>query len=400
MPTLSFCIIVKNEEAALPQCLASVCNVVDEIVVLDTGSTDNTLAIARSFNACVYSFDWCNDFSAARNESLKYVQGDWVLVLDADEVLVPEIIPSLQQAIDSPQHLLINLVRQEVGAAQSPYSMVSRLFRRHRDIYFTRPYHAMIDDSVEALLHREADWQIGYLPDVAILHYGYQASTIAARDKFAKARTIMEGFLADHPTDPYVCSKLGALYNDMGETTLGLQLLERGLQSIRNRSRIDAPTLYELHYHLGCVYGEQNPTQAEQHYQAALQQSILPKLKLGAINNWGNLLKEKGDLIGAKTLYEQALEIDSTLAIAHNNLGITLKALGQFGAAIGHYQTAIDLQPTYAEAHQNLGVVLLKVGSVRESLAAFGQAISLHEKAGSPEGDRLKQGLRNMGLEA
>ncbi len=398
MSTLSFCIIVKNEETALPKCLASVRDIVDEMIVLDTGSTDGTIAIARSFNARVYSFDWCNDFSVARNEVLQYVQGDWVLVLDADEVLVPEIIPSLQQAIDSPHHLLINLVRQEVGAAQSPYSMVSRLFRRHREIHFTRPYHAMIDDSVEALLQREPDWQIGYLPDVAILHYGYQASTIAARDKFTKARTIMEGFLADHPTDPYVCSKLGALYIDMGATMQGLQLLERGLQSIQNRSQIDAPILYELHYHLGCVYGEQNPTQAEHHYQAALQQSILPKLKLGAINNWGNLLKEKGDLIGAKTLYEQALEIDSTLAIAHNNLGITLKALGQFGAAIGHYQTAIDLQPNYAEAHQNLGVVLLKVGSVRESLAAFGQAIALYEKAGSPEGDRLKQGLRDMGF--
>ena len=399
MSTLSFCIIVKNEEAALPQCLASVRDVVDEMVVLDTGSTDSTIAIAQSFNARVYSFEWCNDFSAARNESLKYVQGDWVLVLDADEVLVPEIIPELRQAICSQHHLLINLVRQEVGAAQSPYSMVSRLFRRHPDIHFTRPYHAMVDDSVEAILRHEPDWQIGYLPDVAILHYGYQASAIASRDKFTKARTIMEGFLADHPADPYVCSKLGALYVAMGAKTRGLRLLEWGLRSLQNQSQIEAPILYELHYHLGCVYAEQNSLQAEQHYQLAVQQSILPILKLGAINNWGNLLKEKGDLLGAKALYEQALEIDPALAIAHHNLGITLKALGQFGDAIAHYQTAIDLQPNYAEAHQNLGVVLLKLGSVQESLVAFGQAIALHEKAGSAEGDRIKQGLRAMGFE-
>ncbi len=395
---LSFCIIVKNEEAALPQCLASVRDVVDEIVVLDTGSTDGTIAIAHSFNARVHSFDWCNDFSAARNESLKYVRGDWVLVLDADEVLVPEIVPALRQAIRSPRHLLISLVRREMGAAQSPYSMVSRLFRRHAEIQFTRPYHAMVDDSVEALLRREPDWQIGCLPDVAILHDGYQASTIAARDKFTKARTIMEGFLANHPADPYVCSKLGALYVEMGAITRGLRLLEWGLQSIQRQSQIDAPTLYELHYHLGCVYAEQNSLQAEHHYQAALQQAIFPKLKLGAINNWGNLLKEKGDLAGAKTLYEQALDIDPTLAIAHNNLGITLKALGQIGDAIAHYKTAIELQPDYAEAHQNLGVVLLKTGQVEESLAAFRDAIALHEQAGSPEGDRLRQGLRDMGF--
>ena len=209
----------------------------------------------------------------------------------------------------------------------------------------------------------------------------------------------MEGFLSDHPNDPYVCSKLGALYCEMGAETQGLQLLERGLRSIQNQSQIEAPILYELHYHLGCVYSERDLIQAEQHYQLAVQQSILPKLKLGAINNWGNLLKEKGDLLGAKVLYEQALEIDPALAIAHNNLGMTLKALGQFGNAIAHYQTAIELQPNYAEAYQNLGVTLLKVGSVTESLSAFQQAIALHEQAGSSEGDRLRKALREMGFE-
>lgn len=386
--------IVKNEEAALPQCLASVCDVVDEMVVLDTGSTDGTIAIAHQFNAKVYSFEWGNDFSAARNEALQYVRGDWVLVLDADEVLVPDIVADLQQAICSEQHLVINLVRQEVGAAQSPYSMVSRLFRRHPEVYFTRPYHAMIDDSVDALLQRESDWQIGYLPEVAIVHDGYRSDVIAAKNKVAKARSIMEGFLAKHPHDPYVCSKLGALYVEIGETQKGLLLLERGLQS----SLLNAPLLYELHYHLGSVYHQHQPLQAEHHYQIAAQQPILPKLKLGALNNWGNLLKEKGNLSQAKVLYQQVLEIDPTLAIAHNNLAMTFKSLGQLTSAIDHYQIAIDLQPDYADAHQNLGVVLLKVGQVSESLAAFRRAIDLHEQQGSSEGDRLRQGLQDMGF--
>ncbi|KAM3097552.1 glycosyltransferase [Phormidesmis sp. 146-35] len=395
MVSLSFCIIVKNEEAALPKCLASVRDVVDEMVVLDTGSTDETQAIARQWGAAVYSFEWCDDFSAARNESLKYVHGDWVLVLDADEVLVPEIVPDLKQAIQNEQRLLVNLVRQEIGAAQSPYSLVSRLFRRHPDLYFSRPYHAMVDDSVNELLQRESQWQIGYLPKVAILHDGYQPDVIAARDKFAKARSIMEGFLKTHPSDPYVCSKLGALYVEMGEVPKGLSLLERGLYA----ANIDIPILYELHYHLGSVHSELgNAIQAERHYQTAAEQPILPKLKLGALNNWGNLLKEKGNLIQAKQLYEQVLEIDPTLAIAHNNLAITLKSMGQFVEAIAHYQIAIQLQPQYAEAYQNLGVALLKIGQVPESLAAFRSAIALHQQTGSPEGDRLRQGLQDMGF--
>ncbi|MEW5860877.1 MAG: glycosyltransferase family 2 protein, partial [Cyanobacteriota bacterium] len=195
--------IVKNEEASLPQCLNSVKNVVDEMVVLDTGSTDKTVEIAREFGAKVYHFEWCNDFSAARNESLKYVQGDWVLVLDADEVLKPEIVPQMKQAMMSDRNLVINLIRQEVGASQSPYSLVSRLFRNHPDVRFSRPYHSLVDDSVAELLPREPQWQIVSLSDVAILHYGYQPGAIASLNKFARAQAAMEGFLASHANDPY-----------------------------------------------------------------------------------------------------------------------------------------------------------------------------------------------------
>jgi glycosyltransferase involved in cell wall biosynthesis len=189
--TISLCIVVKNEEIALPECLNSVKDIVEEMVVLDTGSSDRTVEIARQFGAKVHHFTWCNDFSAARNEALKYVSGDWILVLDADEVLVPEIVPDLQQAMNSDRFLVINLLRQEVGAVQSPYSLVSRLFRRHPDISFSRPYHAMIDDRVAEILHREPDWQICSLDKVAILHYGYQQQQIAQKDKFVHAEQIM-----------------------------------------------------------------------------------------------------------------------------------------------------------------------------------------------------------------
>ncbi|MER3435487.1 MAG: glycosyltransferase [Leptolyngbya sp. ERB_1_1] len=388
--------IVKNEEKNLPQCLLSVRDLVDEMIVLDTGSSDRTIEIAKSFGAEVHSYEWCNDFSAARNESLKYAQGEWVLVLDADEVLVPEIVPTLKRAVEQDQYLAFNLVRQEIGAAQSPYSLISRLFRRHPEIWFTRPYHAMIDDRVMTLLQREPDWKIGSISEVAILHEGYQADVIAGRDKVNKARATMEGFFATHPNDPYVCSKLGALYVQIGETAKGIELLERGLSTVE-----DVSTKYELHYHLGSVYSDLNALdidKAIQHYQAAIQQPILPKLKLGAINNLGSLLKDYGDLQNAQLLYQQALNIDPTFAIAHCNLGATLKALGQFTLAIEHYKRAIALNPNYAEAYQNLGVVLLKLGQIPESLEAFRTAIALHQQQNSPEAERLQQGLKEMGL--
>jgi len=394
---LTLCMIVKNEELALPSCLSSVKGVVDEIVVLDTGSSDRTPEIAKEFGARVYDFEWCHDFSAARNEALKYVQGKWVLVLDADEVLVPETVPTLKQAIKRDNHyLVINLVRQEVGAAQSPYSLVSRLFRNHPDICFSRPYHALVDDSVSRILSQEPQWQVVYLPKVAILHKGYQKSAIAQGDKFTKAQVAMEGFLASHPTDPYVCSKLGALYIQTGLIARGIELLERGLAS----KGANAQILYELYYHLGIAYTRlERPEAAIAQYQAAIQLAIYPMLKLGAYNNLGNLKLADGDLTEAKTAYEMALQIDPNFAAGHYNLGMTLKALGYFKDAIAAYKQAIGLNPTYAEAYQNLGVVLLKVGNVRESLAAFGRAIALHEQQNPTAAKRLRQGLQEMGFQ-
>jgi tetratricopeptide (TPR) repeat protein len=392
---LSLCMIVKNEEASLPTCLSSVQGVANEMVVLDTGSTDRTPEIAKFLGAKVHYFQWCNDFSAARNEALKYVQGDWVLVLDADELLTPEIVPQIQQAIQKPDYLVINLVRHEIGAKQSPYSLVSRLFRNHPSIRFSRPYHAMVDDSVAELLQKEPQWQVGYLSDVAILHSGYQAGAIASRNKFKIAQAVMESYLAKNPTDPYVCSKLGALYVQAGEVARGISLLQTGLAA----KSVDTQVLYELHYHLGIAWEEvADFTQAQFHYLAATQLSILPKLKLGAYNNLGNLLKASNQLMAAKTAYEIALQIEPNFAAGYSNLGMTLKAMGRFQDAIAAYKQAIDLNPNYAEAYQNLGVVLLKMGKVAESLAAFEQAIALHNQQNPDEAQRLRQGLQDLGF--
>ncbi len=393
---ISLCMIVKNEEAALPGCLNSVKDVVDEMVVLDTGSTDRTREVAKEFGARVYDFEWSNDFAVARNESLKYVHGDWILVLDADEALVPEVVPQLKQAIQQRRYLLINLVRQEVAAAQSPYSLISRLFRNHPDIRFSRPYHALVDDSVSLILSQEPQWRVGYLPEVAIRHTGYQKSAIAQRDKFSKAQAAMEGFLTRHPTDPYVCSKLGGLYIQTGRFALGVELLERGLTSKSLNSEI----LYDLHYHLGIAYTHlQNSVQAIAHYEAAIQQPVHSMIKVGSYNNLGSLLKATGDLAGAKTAYRLALQIDPGFAVGHYNLAMVLKALNCFQEAIFAYQQAIQLQPDYAEAYQNLGVVLLHTGKVAESLAAFQQAIALHQQHNPEEAQRLRQGLKEVGFQ-
>ena len=393
---LTLCTIVKNEEATLARTLDSVKGVVDEMVVVDTGSRDRTREIAREFGARVYDFEWCDDFAVARNECLKHAQGDWILVLDADEVLVPEIVPQIKQAIESDRLLLINLIRQEIGASQSPYSLVSRLFRNRLDIRFSRPYHAMVDDSVAEILHREPKWKIASLPSVAIWHSGYQKDAIAAKGKFQKAQAAMERYLAYYPNDAYACSKLGALYVETGQISRGINLLTRGLTAA---AKNDESIVYELNYHLGIAYSQQQQfVKAKEHYQAAINTDVFPALKLGAYNNLGNLLKDEGDLKSAEKAYKAALKIDPYFGVGHYNLGLTLKAAGNLADAIAYYRQAIKINPEHAEAHQNLAVALLKIGKMPESLAEFKRAIALHEQRRPFEAERLRRGLQEMGL--
>ena len=95
--SLSLCMIIKNEEQHLPQCLGSVRDLVDEILIVDTGSDDKTRDISTAFGAKVYEFPWGGDFSAARNFSLDQARGDWILILDADERIAAKDIPELRK---------------------------------------------------------------------------------------------------------------------------------------------------------------------------------------------------------------------------------------------------------------------------------------------------------------
>lgn len=397
LPTLSFCAIVKNEVPRLADCLDSVREVADELIVLDTGSTDGTPELAAQLGAQVFHFAWCDDFAVARNESLRYAHGQWILVLDADETLLRDFVPTLRQLLSQADHLAFNLVRHEIGATQSPYSLVSRLFRNRADLRFSRPYHAMIDDAVAAVLAQEPQLKVSTVSQVAIAHTGYSQANLQARDKLAFAARLMQRYQAAHPDDPYVCSKLGALYVEAGQLTRGIALLEQALATPQAEN---VQIQFELHYHRAIAATQQQDLRsADQHYRSALRLPVLAPLKLGAYLNLGSLLHGQGDLKGAISLYRTVLEIDPGLADAHYNLGLALKASGELLGATRAYQQAITLNPSHARAHQNLGVVLMHRGQLTQATAAFQSAIALHETQNRPqEAAQLRRGLQDLGI--
>ncbi len=177
--------IARDEEKLLPDCLASVRDEVDEIILVDTGSRDSTAELARSLGARVFSFRWRQDFAAARNASLDRAGGDWILVLDCDERLDPASRGLLRQAAASGRHdgYLVHLVNLSAGAEKW---LALRLFRNQPGVRY------------QGRIHEQLHFTGSAAPcDAAIHHLGYQPGVIAERDKRARNRELVEAACAE-----------------------------------------------------------------------------------------------------------------------------------------------------------------------------------------------------------
>ena len=377
---LSLSMIVRNEEARIAACLASVQDLADEMVVVDTGSSDATVSLARAAGARVEQIDWPGDFAPARNSALTFLNCDWVLVLDADEQLRPEVIPVLKQLMAEPDALVINLLRYEVGAAMAPYSSVSRLFRRHPAIRWSRPYHSMIDDSVQELLTSEPHWRILDCAEPAILHDGYRPELLAGTDKAERLRQAMEAELKAHPGDPYASAKLGGLLISKGRHDQALPLLRQGLEQTATQ---DAER-YELLVHLALALSPNDPVGAVAAYRQALAIDRDPRISLGAQINLAARLMEQGDLDEAIQLTQAATQAAPEVALSWTNLGLMQRRRGDIAAALAAYSQAIALDPNNASCHQNRAVALLLGGDIDGARSAFRTAITLLDTQGRP----------------
>jgi tetratricopeptide (TPR) repeat protein len=278
-----------------------------------------------------------------------------------------------------PDNLLITLLRREEGARQSPYSAVSRLFRRHPDLRWSRPYHAMVDDSVTDLLAREPHWRIQHCPVPALGHGGYRPELLAGGDKARRLRTAMEADLAERPGDPYICAKLGGLEVSEGDRARGIALLEEGLRHCPPEAH---PERYELLLHLAIARAEEDPAAAASLYREALALPLDPRLTLAAALNLAALLLRRGDLDGAADAATTVTEAGPELALGWYNLGLIERQRGRLQAAIAAYRRAAQLEPGHAETHQNLAVALLLGGDLPEARSGFRTAIRLLEQQG------------------
>lgn len=233
-PRISLCMMVKNEAATLARCLRSARDRVDELIVVDTGSTDETVAIAQSFGARVLTCPWTDDFSAPRNVGLAEATGDWVLILDADETLGAEQRDLLRELVRDPTISGYQLVLQNEfdRDVKSSGIAILRLFRNLPGLRFQNRIHEQVLPSLQA-----AAGPLGLRmasSTLVIHHDGYKDACIRSRNKNERNDRLFKLQIEDKPDDVYSLYKYGDFLRRLPERRAdALTILERAWRALR-----------------------------------------------------------------------------------------------------------------------------------------------------------------------
>lgn len=204
---ISLCMIVRDEAELLPGCLEAAAGAFDELVVVDTGSRDATVEVARAHGARVLSRPWTDDFSAARNLSLEAATGSWILVLDADERLSPELVGQLRRLTrDDRAGAATVVLRNAYAHGHRRTSRVVRFFRRDASVRFCHRIHEDLSEALARFLARTGRRCVAL--DGPVEHLGYARSRMTAKDKRARDVRLLRAELAEAPLDLYAWLKL------------------------------------------------------------------------------------------------------------------------------------------------------------------------------------------------
>ncbi|BFH62207.1 tetratricopeptide repeat-containing glycosyltransferase family 2 protein [Paenibacillus azoreducens] len=239
---ISLCMIVRNEADHLPRCLQSVRRAVDEIIVVDTGSTDESIAIARRFGARVIRTPWEGDFSKARNAGLELARGTWILFMDADEELDRGDIAELRLCARHMEYegfflQVLNHSGNDIRSATATVNPLLRMFRRRPEHRFRGKIHEQIAASITE--HRPTAKL--HITNIKIHHYGYSSAMVAAKDKIRRNADLLQQALQAEPNDPFNHYNMAVEYMRMNDNA-------SALRHIRQAKNLAAPEI--SYYHL------------------------------------------------------------------------------------------------------------------------------------------------------
>jgi glycosyltransferase involved in cell wall biosynthesis len=358
---ISLCMIVRDEAENVERCLESVRGVVDEINVIDTGSSDGTVELLRRLGGRVSETEWRDDFSEARNASLAMAGGDWALILDADEELSTDGARRALEAFAASHPraigrvLLSNIEGPGCEGAGSDLD-ISRFFPLGQGFSFSGRVHEQVVGEEEGVPRFDTG--------VRVLHHGYQARTIDARSKLERNRRLLEVAIEDDPTDPYSWFHLGRtefVAEEFGRAA------DACLKSRQLLAGGDAPYLGALYETAGYALRSLNRSEEA----LTLLEEVAVRFRRRADTRFliALLSLDVGRLAQAEEGFRACLELEgevpeggetsrsaSTWAPAFN-LGVMHEVLQQRDLARDWYQRALAFYPEHDASREGLARV-------------------------------------------
>ena len=350
MVPISVCIITKNEEVNIEKCLAPLVPYGFEIVVVDTGSTDRTKEVAAKYTDKIYDFEWCDDFSAARNFSLSKASHNYVLILDSDEFLVDLDLDGLYKALEEhPKDvglLLRNNYYMSNGKKLCYADRVERLFHK-RQYYYKCSIHEQVTH-----IKTDSTYYDRYNIPLTVDHAGYDTSYEAKLAKAERNNRLLFKEIEKHPDEPYLYFQVGQSFN----------FIE------------DYENAY-IYYHKAFEF----PLITEQLWVQDMA------------TNYISSMTHTGRSLEAVLFFEQAYDTFATTANFYNAMGIAYLNINEPLKAMMEFIKAVNCPVTQDEG-SNSFIPYNNMGIVNEMLGNIPAAIEFYRKAGDypPAQERLR----------
>lgn len=363
MPTLGLSMIAKNEAHTIRACLESVRDVVSQIVVADTGCTDNTVAIAQEFGATIISSPWEDHFAKARNAALAPMTTDWVLVLDADEELdsgTKAHLPALLAAPDiggymitirdympeKTSYYLERAAKPNLNAPERAKHAPSyhdqqniRLFRRNPDVYFYGRVHELVEYRICLL-------GLKYIPgDILIHHFGHLRGAEVRGGKALFYRNLGRLKVKEEADNPFAWFELGLLeYQTFQNRDVALTCFQ---QTVKLHPPFSRAWIFIAMIHLEAGQPFEALVALEQAEKKDEAAGCRERLKGDAYFNLGQILQ-------ARTAYQNALKLGESGPAIESRLGLAEVRSGDLQSGFARLTHAIEDSPHQAEFHDRL----------------------------------------------
>lgn len=367
---LSVCMIVKNETRVIERCLQSIHGIADEIIIVDTGSEDDTKEIANKYTEQVYDFKWVDDFAKARNYAASKATGEWILVLDADEYVDRESFEKFKEglAIKPPEYEINGIqIISFIGnnASQTALNRHVRFYKNNGLIEYYRPIH-------EVLKHQDDTKNKIGLINLTLYHTGYMKDTVQEKQKSNRNLSILLKQKDKQAIDYFY---IGNEYNGLGELDKAIVNYQK---AFIKRDNILVDWLKKLLVYLvDCLYREKR-------YKEALEvindcEEMYPNY-VDYKYYKGLIYYAQKERKRAKAVFEYIIKNKSHLVADHSNeflellplthLGFIYEKENQLHKAVESYSKAISLNESNDELWSRL-LYLLGKNSTLEELATF-----------------------------